>query len=482
MSDGSAAQGGRTTSADGFPMPVPVERLLMLLKRSVHFVLSTGLAAPSLLFLAGTACERFGWRVLAARIYSGALAWADRSSSRHVFKVRQLWEYTSERNLSMLGRQRVEDPLFSCAVSPAPGDRPGWRRRSRAPGYYDVRITHRGIRVDGMLRPGIGNRRVEATIDGRVVYRTTATRVLPGLSIFAFGIWRDGVVRLPRTCRLGLRIEGGEALLFKGAADTLLHIPHGEGHGGNEAKPAFDKKGFLVRDSGELADLRQGFLETYQRAMEFFESRVGTPLFLLYGTLLGQHRSGDFIPGDDDFDVGYCSMHPRSGGVRDEGMRIAVELVKAGFLVTLNRNGRLFRLRLPGTPAGCHLDVHAVWWEFGSMWIHPRANLDCGVDDFLPAKEAMLHGRRVKIPARPEAFLAAYYGRDWRTPNPAYSTSARIFPAWKTRYLARSFVTPALYRRMQEELKDEPSKEGRLVAIGMQSIYPLEEYERLCHW
>jgi hypothetical protein len=244
-----------------------------------------------------------------------------------------------------------------------------------------------------------------------------------------------------------------------------------------------DKKGFLVRPRDDVDQLQRGFLEIYAAAHRFFRTDLGKPLFVLYGTLLGQHRNDDFIPGDDDFDVGYYSDAGSSTAVRAEGMEIVIKLVRAGFVVTLNRQGRLFRLRLPGMPPKCHLDVHAVWRERGSLWIHPRANLDCVREDFLPEGAAKLRVTEVSVPARPVAFLAAYYGADWRVPDPAYSTAARNFPHWKTRLLRRSCVSPAHVKALQGRIAETPaSTNGMLIAIGIQSLYPLDRYEALCDW
>ncbi|WP_152560467.1 hypothetical protein [Arenimonas donghaensis] len=456
------------------------ELLLTNLKRASIFVLQAGVTTASLVHLGGSALSRLGLRRLAMPLLDGSIAIGDRSRSRRIFQVRQSWEFSAERNRHLLGRARVEDPLFAVSVSPQADSRPAGARRM-AEGYYEVSVSHRGLRVDGFLRRPGGTRQVEVRLNGVRIRETEAVRIVPGLDVFVVQIQRDALARFPARTRLTVSLAGGGPLLFKGCTDAVVDVPHGAGDDPENIR--IDKKGFLVQGQAGLAELQEGFLATYSAASAFFHREFGTPLFLLYGTLLGQQRGADFIPGDDDFDVGYWSDAGNASRVRDEAMDLVVRLVRGGFVVTLNREGRLFRLRLPGNPPACHLDVHAVWHEKGSVWIHPRANLDCKRGDFLPAMDSTMRGIDVLVPARPESFLASYYGSDWQIPNPAYSTAARPFAKWKLRLLRRAFVTPLEVARMQSKIGEPGARdEGMLVPIGSQSIYPLERYEQICDW
>ncbi|MFT3806898.1 hypothetical protein [Arenimonas sp.] len=480
MNDSSIAP---RAAREGWPLPLPLEAMLSALKSAAHYLLQAGLTPASLLHLGGAAFEKLGFRSLASGAYERAIRSADRSSSRGTFLVRQGWQFIAERNRFRQGRPRVQDPLFHVSAMPDPTSRTDTPRHAAA-GYYEVHVTHRGLRIDGFLRPGVKGRQIDVLVDGRSIRQTSASRVVRGLYLLVVHIQRDALAALPSSARLSLHLSDGGALLFRGCEETLLDIPHGQNAAGvGDLNVKLDKKGFLLKDKPGVAELQRGFLQIYQAASRFFEAELGTPLFVLYGTLLGQHRGGDFIPGDDDFDVGYWSDAATSKEVRSEGMAFVVKLVRAGFVVTLNREGRLFRLRLPGMAPACHLDVHAVWRERESLWIHPRANLDCARTDFLPAGKARMRDVEVTVPAKPEAFLSAYYGADWRVPNPAYSTASRPFPGWKVRLLRRSCVTPALVGEMQSRIAPPPAAgTGMLIANGSQSIYPLERYEELCDW
>lgn len=478
-------QGLQEPEDEGLLLPLPLELILTRLMLATQFVLSTGCNRPGLAYVLARASERLGRRALAAKLYAWALRLADCSRSRYMFNVRQLWEFRAELNRARMGRPRVVDPLFDCKLFPAPSGKVAPVRRRRAPGCFEASFTHRGLRIEGYLRPGLRRAPIELLVDGRVVARKLPLQLIPGLSIYTFGIWRDALEQMPRDAIVQVRLADGGDLLVRGHAGVRVRVPHGRGGAGGADSWRLDKKGFLVREALALEELQQGFLRIYDAVSRAFEIRLGKSLFVLYGTLLGQQRGRDFIPGDDDFDVGYFSTAKTSRAVRAEGMEIAVALARLGFVVTINRAGRLFRVRLPGMPPACHLDVHAVWEERGSLWIHPRANLACAAADFMPATEAPFRGRSVLVPARPEAFLAAYYGPTWSVPDPAYSTAARSFPAWKSRHLARSLVTPKLFSAMCSALDaapDGPPSGGRLIATGLHPLYPLERYDRDCDW
>lgn len=465
------------------PIPVIMERLLSRMKRMARYLRKNGITLPGSIYLLARLSEHVGLRTVAMRLYATALRCADASSSRFIFGGRQSWEFQGERNLARLGRGQVVDPLFDCNACPDMASAVPNDVRRRAPGYYQVFMGYRGVSIDGFLRPGLGMSELDVLVDGKVICRLTSARDLFGFGVFALDISRAAVAMLPSECDLSLRLANGDMLLHDGCGYTKLHIPHGRCSGlvfDDEVR--LDKKGFPVNATIDIAMLHRGFMEVYGRARDFFDMSWGRPLFVLYGTLLGQHRNQGIIPGDDDFDVGYYSDADCSRDVLSEGMAIAIALVEAGFIVTVNRGGRLFRLRLPGFPPACHLDVHAIWHERDRLWVHPMASLDCNREDFLPARRGSLNGMSVYVPNHPEAFLEGYYGADWHIPNPAYSTAARRFPRWKLRFLKRSCVTPKQLTWMHGQIKSSDTGGGALIATGLQSIYPLERYEELCDW
>lgn len=451
-----------------------------------RFLMNEGHTRAGLFYLAGYWFESRGRLGRAVVAYQRAIKLADVSPNRRVFKIRQKWQFALERSHHAGGNARVEDPLFECAATPNPETLRSAKDRSGAVGHYRVEWGFRGLSIIGFLS-GTGDRRgVRVSIDGILMREISVSRkrLLP--PYFSLRLSRAAIGALCAISALRVESEDGQILLCEGCEEVVLSVPHGSGRLVRNAKaPVLDKKGFLVSEEGTLDVRLKACLEIYRKASKAFESEFGLSLMLLYGTLLGQHRDGDFIPGDDDFDVGYVSSETSPEAVKKEAIRIVMRLVAEGFTVSFNRNGRLFRLRLASCQPDTHLDVHVIWFERNMAWVHPQACLACGRTEFLPARQAALRGVTVKIPQRPEAFLRAYYGNGWVAPDPAYSTAAKGVPNKVKRHLARACVTPAEHADMQRELVDlkrtKPSV-GRLISIGSFSLYPLEEYEANCDW
>jgi hypothetical protein len=171
---------------------------------------------------------------------------------------------------------------------------------------------------------------------------------------FTITLKRPTVALLPPEATLEVRTTDGEVLYGPGGAERfVLTTPHGTGRLGDvlQGDGKVDKKGELSPSAEETSTRQERYLEIYGKVREFFEEKFGRPIFLMYGTLLGYHRQGDFIPGDDDFDAGYVSDKTDPRSVKAETFDIIVELVRAGFTVCFNRRGRLFRVQLEAGPA-----------------------------------------------------------------------------------------------------------------------------------
>ncbi|APX94956.1 hypothetical protein BWR19_08405 [Halomonas sp. 1513] len=304
---------------------------------------------------------------------------------------------------------------------------------------------------------------------------------------FTYYFKRGVLDAFPQHSTIALRSGNGRYLLWKGCYRASVFVPHGNDQLFNllDQGASLNKKGYLAPTSDEIADRQQRYLKIYDSAKNTFDTLFGNPLFLMYGTLLGHCREGDFIPGDDDFDVGYASALGDPISVKEETKKIVIELVLAGYICSFNRSGRLFRLSLPGEPAGVHLDVRPVWYEDQAIWAHKQAKLPLSLDDFLPVIEGSLRGYNVYTPAYTERFLRAYYGDGWKVPDPSFSNASQKVPKYVIKHLDKTCITPAEYREMCDEIerrRPNHPQAAKLISIGLHSLYPLSEYKRECGW
>lgn len=465
-------------------MWITTERTLTKLKHVAHFVANGGVSLPGLWHALGCVLESRGHQAAAARAHERAIAAADRSGNRSMFKTRQHWQFALERALHELGASQVREPLFFCNAAPEHASAVSPSQRRQSPGYYEARWKFQGLRIDGFLNwTPTDDRIVRVLLDGKLLREVTAAKMPFLPPYFQLTLQRSTVDKMRVDSVLRLENRHGRPLLFDGCSATRLLVPHGSGLLRDGS--GVDKKGFLRSEGNDLEVRQQGFLAIYDKARDAFADEFDTPLFLLYGTLLGYCRHGDFIPGDDDFDVGYLSDQTTPNEVKRQAMEMAVRLVVAGFAVSFNRNGRLFRLRLPSFPPNIHLDVHPVWAEGPNVWIHPQACLACSTTDFLPVYRGTMRGVPVNVPNNSEAFLGAYYGGGWKIPDPAYSTASRHIPRTVTKHLGRALVTPSDFAKMQRDIVARTGSTdalARLVSIGSHSLYPLCKYEAQCDW
>lgn len=416
----------------------------------------------------------------AAQFYSAGLARLDLSDSFRQFKCRQQWQFNLERALYMAGVPRVTDPLFSCRASPSTSAEYS-NLRGNYPGFFEVSWNHHGLLVEGFAA-GKDTQGVQIRLDSRHLLYIPVKKIRFISGFFHFHIKRDVVSLFPRDSEMQVCTLEGEPLEWQRSSAARLSVPHGSGILEQllEQGATINKKGYLTPNPSIIRARQDRYLKVYEQARDFFDKHLRKALFLMYGTLLGYYRQGDFIEGDDDFDVGYVSFKGSVQEVREETRQMVLELIQAGFTVSFNRRGRLFRLRLKNDPPGCHLDVRPLWYEEGKVWAHMQACLPLSLDDFLPAGHGLLRRTRVYIPRNPESFLKAYYGPGWKVPDPGYSNSCRRPGRSVINKLNCLCIGPGEYlnlNRRVEALRKNNPEVGRLVSIGSQSLYPLDKYE-----
>jgi hypothetical protein len=396
------------------------------------------------------------------------------ATSAWVLRTKHRGEFALERARHGDARARVTDPLFDVEVTLVePVEVP-----ARPVGLCHTRVTHQGLVVGGLVVDGEVET-VEVVLDGLVV-RTANVPRDAALPAFELLFQRATLDRFPAVSRLEVRTSDGRSLVADGRASAVrLVVPHGDGQllALLAAGSTIDKKGAMAPTVAEQRALQDRHLELYREVAGWFEVHAGTPLFALYGTLLGIHRDGDLIPGDDDMDVAYVSRADDAAAVKQEACELILALVRAGYTVSLNPRGRLFRVHREGLgPPGLHLDVHPVWFEGDHLYVPNHVTMPAEVTDFLPPDAVEVRGVTVRTPRRPEVFLAGHYGPGWRVPDPAYLEDSTGVPEEVLARFRAALVTPDELRTLQTRLAGDPRPgQGRLVPLATQPLYPVDQ-------
>lgn len=138
--------------------------------------------------------------------------------------------------------------------------------------------------------------------------------------------------------------------------------------------------------------------------------------FLMWGTLLGCVREGDFLKHDHDIDIGILSRDWPKRSLLIEAMR------RRGYGLEFSRN---YKMRFIGRDLLAHLDVDVFFpWErkmicFDIQESDKLVGAWFPLDAFNNFRSLTFSGTRVSIPDPPERVLETAYG-DWRTPVKKY--------------------------------------------------------------
>lgn len=439
-------------------------------RRAMASALSLAGDRPAWLVDLGRMAASAGQHDDARTSFSRAFELARRNVSRRIQVSIHPAQFGLELAWHRCGQPRVSDSLFDVDVV-AHGD-----LGSVVAGVFDARAEFDGLRISGLLTDA-STERVGIWLDDSLIRLVNVTDE-SYLASFQFRIRRSTLREFPVHSVLSVRTPDGVELAARGRGSALgLTVPGGTGALVDAIRSGrvIDKKGVLAPDEQELHQLQDEFLKLYSEVREFLEREFGKQLLLFYGNLLGLYRDGGFIPGDDDFDVGYVSDEADPESVKAEATRVIMALMRAGFTVSVNRKGVLFRVQRDD--GRVHLSVRQAWFSNGKVWILRYANFPAGRDDFLPAEEALLRGTTVLIPAHPEVFLTGHYGAGWRFPDPGFRYYASNVSTPALNYLQTARMSPAEFSELQAAMSAERQLNpavGRLVALGSQSLYPLD--------
>lgn len=385
----------------------------------------------------------------------------------------------------------LDDPLFCCAMRPS--NIVGASDVEHV-GWHSAKFSFVGIKVFVRVTDpaAVKAGKIELRLNGRVLRELTLQRLHDNLSVIQYTIRRPVLELFPESCHLTVHAADGSALglyldefILEAECEKIaytalkLSIPFGNGEIFDHLVRSgpLDKKGRPRLSEATLQQRQDEMLDLYTVVRNAFRENLGINLFLLYGTLLGQYRGGDFIPGDDDFDVGFVSAQSDPAQVKAEAKNIMMALIEMGFIVTLNRRGRPFRVRLEKNDAEIHLDVH-ILFSVGDdhTWLHPRARLPIQIGSFHKVETIKMRNTDVLRPTCSELFLESHYGPDWKIPDPSYSHITDASDLIVSQTLLMICFTRVEQKRFARQLQKLGWRD-RFISISLEECYPVDRYE-----
>jgi hypothetical protein len=418
----------------------------------------------------------------AIAIYQTMYNVVSRSKRSSIIKRKHQLQFKIQREMYKRKASFVDEPLLNMNIIK------GNTEVGNSAGTFKVQLRPLGLRIEGrVLRieetsSNLPPEAVEILLDGNPIRRENLYFVGKDAR-FGITIKRPTLAHFPRCCELRICTTKGLPLLFKKADGLYIEFPHGKGdiYGLIKKRGFVDKKGYLRPSIEESKKRQEAYLDFYSRVRDMFEKTIGRPPFLLFGTLLGFYRDGDFIAGDDDFDVGYISKEQDPVAVKNEAKKIIFKLIQEGFTIVINKRGKPFRILDTKGSISIHMDLCPVWYQKNKIWASPGACLPLKIEDMLPDQVAEWKGVKVYIPANTEAFLAAYYGENWSVPDPTYSLPK--LDSYNQKIIQKSYFSPRELMKLEKHIKKEQSQRndvGDFIAIRLHDLYPLSEYESRC--
>ncbi len=183
----------------------------------------------------------------------------------------------------------------------------------------------------------------------------------------------------------------------------------------------FNQKGLLQLSKAQDPAWKGKVHALYERISAVLEKEFGYRIFVVYGTLLGTVRQGDFIGHDHDFDTAYISRHTDGAAVRAEVQAVARALLASGLRFVPRRTCLwVYDPREPKVTVDVfHLRFDETGQLAFSFGVAGTAKVDRAT--VASTKPAKIGDYTVAVPENAETVLELLYGPYWRTPNPGFN-------------------------------------------------------------
>lgn len=144
-------------------------------------------------------------------------------------------------------------------------------------------------------------------------------------------------------------------------------------------------------------------------------ARLGWPVFVNSGTLLGLVRGGALLPHDDDVDLALILPVRSAAEMRDRREEFTRALSSAGLTVAERpAHWKIMRLGIP-------FDVFPGWVDDGGqLHVYPYCNGQVAASEVLPCSPRAFGDALLMCPSAPERLLEVNYGPGWRQPDPTF--------------------------------------------------------------
>ncbi len=145
--------------------------------------------------------------------------------------------------------------------------------------------------------------------------------------------------------------------------------------------------------------------------------RLGKPIILYAGALLGHVREGGLIGHDDDVDFAVYLGESTLEGVAGKWAEYQRELLESDCLDanSLKNSIPIFKVK---NNLGIDIDLFPAWTENGRFSVYPYSLYDLPESAIFPLKS--LNGGEIMLPQDAPALLAQSYGENWRIPDPLF--------------------------------------------------------------
>ncbi|GAA2040753.1 hypothetical protein GCM10009819_27930 [Agromyces tropicus] len=272
--------------------------------------------------------------------------------------------------------------------------------------------------------------RVDVLIGGRRVWSVTATAGSPRVAWpEALAVHVNGVADVELRDADGVRLWSGGIAFSQGSTGDGRFV---DGQGRELVVNKWGRPARAVEgDEAFAARLLESLLAVTATLEE-----LGMEPFVTGGTLLGAVRAGDFLPHDDDADLGYVSRATDRIGVVLESLRLQRALAAAGFDVRPHSRSHLQVLFPDEAGRIDHYVDLFPGFTIGDRYCQPIAvRTPAAGLAILPRTSIALAGAQVPSVADPDEWLARCYGPGWRTPDPSFRfetppSTRRRFENW----------------------------------------------------